>query len=163
MKNQVKSTFLGKVLFVALLVSTVVVRYSHAEAGVNQMKRLPGSALSLEQAVLSPFVFIGRITDVAAPVPDAPGQATYRVKVRIVEMLKGTLEGDVDFSITVRTLPEETAESVPQQGQKYVLFVQGKVDKSLFVERMLSDSTEVVECVKALIKMHALAQTKRGT
>jgi len=147
-------------VFAVLFLGVVRSTCSSAEQQERQVARLPGSSVALDQAVSCPLVFLGQIVDLSTPEPSAPGQATYVATVRVVQMLKGALEGDVKVSITVRTFPKENAETLPERDHRYLLFAQNKIDATFPVQRILHESSEVVECVKALIKMHEQVQVK---
>ncbi len=91
----------------------------------DEEKRLPGHAMQVREALRrADVIAVARFTDLGVIGLDAPGQSRHQgVKVEIMRSLKGKADGELCLFFKRMGLSKDTAESTPEKGREYLIFV----------------------------------------
>jgi hypothetical protein len=120
---------------------------------VNGQAAFTGSEVKMDiTANKADAIFVGQIEKIGGPTLAAIGEkAYYGVEVKVVEVLKGTVNPEVSVALTART-DAKVPESAPEASKTYIFFVKKKETGSQFrVLKLLPADTALIAQVKALI------------
>lgn len=131
-------------LFVALIVSMELAK---------GQSPLTGSEVPLGTAVKqSDAIFTGQIEEIRGPVVKDIGEKDYfGVKVKVLDVLKGTVDPEVSVALSDRT-GTKVPEVAPETGKTYLFFAKKKPVGSQFrVLKLLPADDSIIAQVKQLI------------
>jgi hypothetical protein len=112
-----------------------------------------GSEVRSEKVVKqSDAIFTGQIEEIGAAVVKAFGEKSYYgVKVKVLEVLKGTVDPEVSVSSIART-DTKVPEVAPETGKTYIFFAEKKeVGSQYRVLKLLPADDASISQVKVLI------------
>jgi hypothetical protein len=140
-----------------MLVSIQSVKAQNPVAAGQGESILTGSAQKSEEiaAKADVVVFIGKIIELGDPVPASTDTASYSgVQVKVLQVLRGTVDGDV-VKVTLRTTwGRNVHESPPVVGSTYIFFARKNTEKGwnpYTVLKLLPATDATTAKVKALI------------
>ena len=88
---------------------------------------LTGSALKSEDiAAKTDAVFVGEIMQIGFPNPSSPGMASYGVQVKVLQVLRGSVEGQAIVTVATRAINREEP---PKAGSQYIFFAKKEGDR----------------------------------
>jgi len=109
---------------------------------------LNGSTLKAEDiAAKADAVFVGEIIQMGFPNPSAPGLASYGTQVKVLQVLRGSVDAQITVTIDTHAMNREEP---PKVGTQYIFFVKKEGDHFKALKLLTATDANIAK-VKALI------------
>ena len=145
---------MSRLAFLFLLCIAQSSTVANANSGENSMehKSLVGSGHDSRDAFKkATAVFEATVMDQGLVSPGPPGEAHYEgMRIKVTHNFKGQRHGEMLIDLSVKTLPLNESESVPQKGDAVIVFVGGDAVATNRVLKILLSTPENRDSVQRI-------------